>query len=80
MEKIFVGVIEHKYGTNYYASRTQDGLEKQIADFCRDWWDSFVSLCDIEIPDEPEAIIEIYFDGENAGGWESYGYQETELI
>ena len=80
MEKVFIGVIEHKYGINHYASKTEEGLKKQIAEFCTDWWDDFASLSEIEIPATDDEIINVYFDSEHAGAWESMSCEETNLI
>ena len=80
MEKVFIGVIEHKYGINHYASKTEEGLKKQLAEFCTDWWDDFASLSEIKIPATDQEIIDVYFDSEHAGAWESMSYEETNLI
>lgn len=46
--KIQTASIIHKYGTNDYTSRTDAGLEKQIAAYCREWWGEVAS----DLPDE----------------------------
>jgi len=79
MEKIIVGIINHKYGVNFYASRTYEGLIKEVADFCREWWDDFASLAGTEIPQDDQEVINEYFDENNAGGWESFMYDDTNL-
>jgi hypothetical protein len=76
---IWVGVIEHKHGTNQYAASTEAGLWAQLAGFCREWWDR-------DGPDYPiegrsdEDIVGCYFDWQAAiGGSESYSKSEVFL-
>ena len=76
MEKksIQIATINHEYGTNVYASKTREELNKQIADFCREWWNE--SVDDSEPPESDEEVIDIYFKDENAGWKEGVEYFE----
>jgi len=80
METIFTAFISHKHGDNTYASKTEEGLKKQIAEYCTDWWNDFDTLSEIKIPETDDEIIDLYFDGEHAGVWESLTYDETTLL
>jgi hypothetical protein len=77
-QMIVVGIIDHKYGTNTYAGKTKKSVTKQVASYCRKWWDENVK--NTKIPEDNNEIIELYFDEENAGAWEGLIIQETELI
>ena len=74
--KIYTAVIDHKHGTNTYASVTEEGIRKEVADYCREWWTDFT---DVKIPKDDQQVIDIYFDGENAGVYESLTYGESDL-
>lgn len=77
-QTIHVGVIRHKTGSNHYAAKSKAGLEKQVADFCREWWkDAY--------PDEhhghqglkDRAVINAYFNAME--GVESFDTGSAEL-
>lgn len=36
--QIQVATISHRHGVNGYASKTKKGIEKQVADYCREYW------------------------------------------
>jgi hypothetical protein len=79
MSKVIVQVatISHKFGDNVYVSKTKEGLNKQVADFCREWWNE---IPNVEIPETDDDIIEIYFSEEFQGQIESVTFHdETEL-
>jgi hypothetical protein len=38
-EVVYVGLVEHKHGTNIYAGKTEEAVWDQIAAFCREWWE-----------------------------------------
>ena len=76
--KLYTATIEHKHGTNTYASLTEEGIRKEVADYCREWWTDFENLPE-EAPKDDQEVIDLYFDGENAGCWESLTYGETAL-
>ncbi len=42
MTTIHTALITTKHGTDVYASRTHEGLIKQVAAWCREWWDDAV--------------------------------------
>ena len=76
---IIIGHIENKYGNNYYASNTDEGIQKQIAKYCRDEWDS-VNFTDKEMPEADDEIISTYFKEENAGMQEYLNIETAEII
>lgn len=76
--KLYTAIVEHKHGTNTYASLSEEGIRKEVADYCRDWWTDFENLPE-EVPENDQEVIDLYFDGENAGCWESLTYGETAL-
>jgi len=62
---IWVATISHKHGHNFYVDTTDDGLTKQMAQYCRDCWDE-VSDHD-EVPDDhtgipDQMVIDFYFE------------------
>ena len=36
---VYVAVIEHRYGCNFYVHATAAGRDKAVADYCRTWWE-----------------------------------------
>jgi hypothetical protein len=66
--------ITHEYGSNLYCDTTEEGLRRQIADWCREYWDqegvdgSYEGLSDEEVCDayfehsEDDGVT--YFDGD----------------
>lgn len=65
--KIFVGIIAHRYGNNAYASRTEDELYGQLANYCREWWDdSFLHGVKIDAdknpPEDDFECVKMYFN------------------
>jgi hypothetical protein len=65
--KIYTAIITHKHGVNFYASRTEAGLEKQIVDYAKEWWgDAALPFKDDGEPQtdgmSPREIIGDYFD------------------
>jgi hypothetical protein len=77
--KLHTAIIEHKHGTNTYASLTEEGIRKEVADYCREWWSDFDGLADVKVSEDDQEVIDLYFDGENAGTYESLTYGETDL-
>lgn len=61
-DKVWVGTINHKNGTNFYAARTREGMLKQLARYCWEWWREEPTLNGIEMPDDDEARIDTYFE------------------
>ena len=58
LETIYIAVIKHKYGDNYYTARSKFGLKKQIADYCEEWWDKELYG---PMPIDMQSKIDIYF-------------------
>jgi len=59
-ETAWVGRIEHRHGTDTFASKTRAGLYGKLREYVDSWWDS-------EIPHDPmpkgtdEEVVEAYF-------------------
>jgi hypothetical protein len=77
--KLYTAIVEHKHGTNSYASLTEEGIRKEVADYCREWWNDYDGLSGTDAPEDDQAVIDQYFDGECAGVYESLTYGETDL-
>lgn len=82
MSKIYTCVITHRHGTNVHATLTEDELDSEVAEYCRDCWDEIEGLPDV--PDKPPTdnreCIEIYFDAHNDRGDGEYAeYSEMKL-
>ena len=58
--QIHIAIIDHKHGRNVYATTTDDGLDSQIADYCREWWKRDGPT--EPMPEDRAALIERYFD------------------
>lgn len=62
---VHVAIIEHNDGINFYAAKDKFGLEQQIYEYVKEWWNK--ELEDEEIPLDEETAIDYYFsvvDGE----------------
>ena len=35
---VHVAVIKHKHGHDVYTDTSEEGLDKQLAEYCREWW------------------------------------------
>jgi len=77
--KIYTATIDHKFGTNTHVSLTEEGIRKDVAEYCREWWTDFDGLADVDIPEDDQETIDLYFNEENAGVYESLTYGETAL-
>ena len=57
---IQVAVTHHRHGEDVYLDWTKRGLDKQVADYCREWWGEWDF--DEKMPRSNKAVIEAYFD------------------
>jgi hypothetical protein len=60
--KVWVGVIETKHGANVYASRTRDGLVRQLADFCREYCLDAGLTAEKAAAMPDQQVIDLYFE------------------
>ena len=74
-DNVHLAIVSHKFGTNQYASLTKEGLLKQIAEYCTDWWAEFSTE---ECPKNDADIVDQYFV--NADEIEWCSMSETEMI
>jgi hypothetical protein len=75
---IWVGILEHKHGTNAYASTTIEGLEKQLYNYVAFWWELEIDepLPDKDVP--KRVVIDYYFN--HLEGRESYVIHNVGLL
>jgi hypothetical protein len=73
--KIFVATVSHRHGINAYAAKTRAGIQKQLADYCREWWDE-AGLDPVAEGTADSDIIDAYFE---ICGDEFYNLDETKL-
>lgn len=73
---VFVGVVEHRYGTNFYASKTWAGLRRQVAEYCREYWSAVRNTVGKIPPEDDPLCIELYFEAHKD---ESFLCEETQL-
>lgn len=62
---IYVAVVEHMSEMDVYTDVTEEGLERQVAAYCRGRWDTTsraVSGCKRPPPDDNKACIDLYFE------------------
>lgn len=64
--KVYVATISHKHGSNFYVAFTLKGIEEQISDFCREYWNEILEHDD-SIPEDTAGmsdseIISTYFE------------------
>lgn len=63
MDDVFIAVISHKHGVNFYAAETEDLLDGEIATFCRDYWSDVADIAELdEPPKDDKEVIGIYFE------------------
>jgi len=75
-DTIYIAVIEHKHGTNLYASEDQEKVLAAVEEYCKEWWEHE------EVPGEPDAdIVSRYFAhvADRSAG-ENYYIEETVLL
>jgi hypothetical protein len=77
MTQIWIAAIDHKHGTNLYASETEAGLYQQLAEYCRDYWDQ--DGPNEPIPSDDREIIKTYFDHQAEHGSEWHIVEKVEL-
>jgi len=65
---VFTASISHRHGTNFYVARTQKGLDKKVADYCREWWAEQVG--EEPVPETDSEVTERYFGVANNNGTE----------
>lgn len=81
--KVYLTKVSHKHGTDVFCAATSEGREKQIADYCREWWDD-LDWGDLipEWPTPDAYVIKAYWDKiaeqqETCGGQDE-DYEEFE--
>jgi hypothetical protein len=60
MSEISVAIIDHKFGTNFYAAETEDGIYAELAEFCREWWGD--TGLDTPPPENDTDCVQAYFE------------------
>ena len=63
--EIWIAAVTHKHGTDLYADPTYEGMMKQLAAYCRLWWEDTQTDtsedCDKEPPSEDSDCVREYF-------------------
>lgn len=63
--RVWVAAITHKHGTDLYADATYNGMMKQLASYCRLWWEDTQTDtsedCNTEPPSEDSDCVREYF-------------------
>ena len=54
-----IGIVTHRHGIDVFAGHTDKGLNKQLADYCREWWGELG--VDHRPPRDDSETIEVYF-------------------
>lgn len=67
-------IINHRHGYDVSVHETEDLAVKELASYCRDWWEDF---CTEDQPKSNDDIIEAYFEA--ADGRESYELQNHQV-
>lgn len=75
--KIYVACIDHRYGTDMYADRTEEGLYAKLSLFCRQWWETDGPKGE-PAPDNRE-LVQAYFEHQSERGEEWYRTDEIEI-
>ena len=71
-DTIYIAVIEHKHGTNLYASEDQETVLSAVEEYCKEWWEHE------GVPGKPDAdIVSRYFTHVEH---ENYYIDETVLL
>jgi hypothetical protein len=77
MENVIVAIVHHKHGENFYVSKTNEGITKQLATYAREWWgDCF----DTDAPSDDELAISEYFEYQAEHEEEYYESETVEVI
>ncbi len=82
--KIQIAIVSHRHGNNAYAAKTDAGLYRQLADYCREYWseafpdpDQDPSIGD-DVNMTDRQIVDAYFEVMNDRG-EFLDVNETDL-
>lgn len=69
---IWVGVVHHKYGSNFYVGKTRSEVIDQIWGYCEYHWSDVVKAAgeDVQKPVNPHDLVEYYFDVVEWGSYE----------
>lgn len=66
---IYTATIDHKNGTDQYAALSRDNLNKELAEYCRDWWSVEIEphAAALGIPEDPchltdSEVVSVYFE------------------
>ncbi len=77
--KVYIAIVDYDYGTSCYVARTQEAVDAQLAEYCRDWWQKD-GPSDQVMPDTDREVIDRYFGWiSEIGGAEAYETFEQEL-
>ena len=73
-DTVWILAIDHDYGTNLSAHKTETGARDNLAGYVAEWWHREMGT--EPLPDEPDEAIDVYFERvEN----ESYTLEESAI-
>lgn len=68
--EVWVGRISHRHGTDFYVAKTEEGLFRQLAKYCREWWVD--TEIDAEPPNDDPACVFVYFESPSVMDTETF--------
>lgn len=79
--KVYAAVVSTECGPILYLDRTEPGVLKAVADFCREWWEEEMPNADGSLPDIPESdqeVVDVFFSYEHGKYLDLIGESEVE--
>jgi len=58
--RLWVGIVNNKYGTNTYVAVSEDALRDELLEYVKTWWPE--EIADLPLPLERDQAIEVYFE------------------
>jgi len=66
---VHIATVSHRHGTDAFVALTEDGLFKELAKYCREWWGEEIGR-ELKRPRSNRELVDAYF------GWEIEHGQE----
>ena len=60
--QVHIAIIRHRHGQDLFVARSKDKLNDEIYGYVKSWWDEIDSPSGIEMPEDHDEAIELYFD------------------
>lgn len=65
-QHIYIAAVEHTSGTDHYADTTEDGLYRQLADYCRSHWETCDEPGITDVMEDDRKCVAHYFNDHEA--------------